>query len=286
MTSWVDIDFTEAIEKISTNEKKVKQKDYLPAGDFPIIDQGQQFIGGYTNDTSRVIRGQGSVIVFGDHTRIVKLVPFDFVPGADGVKVIKPRAFYHPKLFSFFLSVLVQIIPNKGYARHFQHLEAIKIPFPPYKEQEYIVEKIEEIFSDLDNAIENLKKAQGQLKIYRQAVLKYAFDGKLTEEESDWSEFRIGDIVTDSLIGLVRSLKEQNDEGVGIPYVKMDCIDLDGNVNMSKVVFVCANEEEIKKYKLQKGDVLLNTRNSYELVGKTGIVKDDSLLRILSQCFF
>ncbi len=183
MTNWMEIDFTEAIEKISTNEKKLKQKDYLSEGNFPVIDQGQAFIGGYTNDASRLIKGQGSVIVFGDHTRIVKLVPFDFVPGADGVKVIKPRAFYNPKLFSFFMSVLAQMIPNKGYARHFQHLEVTKIPFPSYKEQEHIVEKIEELFSDLDNAIENLKKAQGQLKVYQLSVLKEAYCGGLT---ADW----------------------------------------------------------------------------------------------------
>ena len=72
-------------------------------------------------------------------------------------------------------------MPDKGYARHFQHLEKEKIPLPPMFEQERIVEKIEELFSDVDQGVESLKTVQKQLKIYRQAVLKWAFEGKLTE---------------------------------------------------------------------------------------------------------
>ena len=61
-------------------------------------------------------------------------------------------------------------------------LKSIKLPIPPLPEQRRIVAKIDELFSELDNGIENLKKAREQLKTYRQAVLKYAFEGKLTQE--------------------------------------------------------------------------------------------------------
>jgi type I restriction enzyme S subunit len=61
-------------------------------------------------------------------------------------------------------------------------LRNFKFPLPPLPEQHLIVAKIEELFSELDNAVENLKKAKEQLKVYRQAVLKWAFEGKLTEE--------------------------------------------------------------------------------------------------------
>lgn len=60
-------------------------------------------------------------------------------------------------------------------------LKEIKIPIPPIMEQHRIVAKIEELFSELDKGIENLKVAKQQLKVYRQAVLKWAFEGKLTE---------------------------------------------------------------------------------------------------------
>lgn len=61
----------------------------------------------------------------------------------------------------------------------------LPIPLPPRPEQKRIVAKIEELFSDLDKAIESLKKAQAQLKTYRQAVLKYAFEGRFTGEWRD-----------------------------------------------------------------------------------------------------
>jgi type I restriction enzyme S subunit len=77
---------------------------------------------------------------------------------------------------------LAKKIPDKGYARHYQHLEKTIIPLPPLPEQHQIVARLEELFSDLEDGIVSLKKAQEQLKTYRQAVLKYAFEGKLTAE--------------------------------------------------------------------------------------------------------
>jgi len=161
---------------------KIKQNEYLNQGNFPIIDQGQNYIGGYTNDNEKIINCNFPIIVFGDHTKIVKLINFKFAPGADGVKVVRPLSFFNPKIFFYFTKFLAKKIPDKGYSRHFQYIEKEKIPLPPINEQNRIAEKIEELFSDLDKATEDLKKTQEQLKIYRQAVLKAAFEGKLTEE--------------------------------------------------------------------------------------------------------
>lgn len=61
-------------------------------------------------------------------------------------------------------------------------VEDIEIEYPPLNEQHRIVAKIEELFSELDQGIDNLKTAQAQLKVYRQALLKHAFEGKLTAE--------------------------------------------------------------------------------------------------------
>ena len=61
-------------------------------------------------------------------------------------------------------------------------LKGSKLPLPPTNEQKRIVEKIEELFTELDKGVESLKKAREQLKVYRQALLKQAFEGKLTEQ--------------------------------------------------------------------------------------------------------
>jgi len=71
-------------------------------------------------------------------------------------------------------------VPNVNASK----LKSIIIPLSPLEEQNRIVEKIEALFSDLDKATEDLKKTQEQLKIYRQAVLKAAFEGKLLEMSS------------------------------------------------------------------------------------------------------
>jgi type I restriction enzyme S subunit len=69
-------------------------------------------------------------------------------------------------------------VPNVNASK----LKEIAIPLPPHAEQNRIVAKIEELFSELDKGIENLKTAQAQLKVYRQALLKHAFEGKLTAQ--------------------------------------------------------------------------------------------------------
>lgn len=180
---WIKLPVEDACKKISLNGIKVKQKDYQPSGKYPVVDQGQDLIGGYFDDDSLVVPDKPPYVIFGDHTKVKKFIAFKFIAGADGVKVLKPRSFYDPKLFFFFIHYIK--IPDKGYARHFQFLEKASIPLPPLPEQHRIVEKIEALFSELDKGIEQLKTAQQQLKVYRQAVLKWAFEGKLTEE---WRE--------------------------------------------------------------------------------------------------
>lgn len=143
----------------------------------------------------------------------------------------------------------------------------LNFPLPPLPEQRAIIKKIEALFSSLDAGISDLKKAQEQLKIYRQAVLKKAFEGIETEKS-------LGEIKVDSMIGLVKSNAEQFETGL-TPYIKMNNITMDGKTDIVNTVFVEATEEEKKKYNLLKGDLLINTRNSFELVGKTGIIREN-----------
>ena len=211
---WIPISYKEAIDKISTNNKKIKQKKYISNGKYPVIDQGQDFIGGFTNDESKLLNCTLPALVFGDHTKIVKLVNYEFAPGADGVKVVVPRKFFNAKLFEFFTKILALKIPDKGYARHFQYIEKSKIPLPPLPEQRAIVSKIEQLFSDLDNGIENFKKAQEQLKHYRQSVLKNACEGKLVPTEAELACAEGRDYEPANVL-LARILKERREKWNG-----------------------------------------------------------------------
>ena len=179
---WEEILYKDSVYKISTTKQKLKQKEYSQLGEYPIIDQGQEKIGGYSDDKDRILDCKLPVLVFGDHTKCVKLINFKFIPGADGTKVLEPKQGIEPKYISTLTHVLVHKIKDKGYARHYQHIEKENLPLAPLPEQRAIVAKIEELFSDLDKGIADLKKAQDQLKVYRQAVLKKAFKGELTKE--------------------------------------------------------------------------------------------------------
>lgn len=80
-------------------------------------------------------------------------------------------------------------------------------------------------------------------------------------------------IVRDGRIGLVRSAKEQKEQSTyqGFPYVRMQHYDLQGNWNFRDLTKVYATSKELDIYELQENDILFNTRNSYELVGKVAI---------------
>lgn len=179
---WEQIDFEDAFDNISIADRKVPQKDYLPSGTIPIVDQGVDLVGGFTNDATKSIRSTGPLIVFGDHTKCFKLVGFRFAPGADGVKVLKPIII--DERFAYYACRALQL-PDRGYSRHYSFLKKGKIPLAPPNEQHRIVAKIEELFSELDKGIESLKAARAKLDVYRQAVLKHAFEGKLTDQ---WRE--------------------------------------------------------------------------------------------------
>jgi type I restriction enzyme S subunit len=173
---------SDAVINITLTDKKIPQKEYLGEGAYLVFDQGQKYIGGYTDTKEKLVECELPVIVFGDHTRVIKFVNRPFVAGADGVKVLQPKRFYSPKLLEYFTLHIATYLTNHGYARHYQHLVKSIIPLPPINEQHRIVAKIEVLFSELDKGIESFKTAREQLKIYQQALLKHAFSGKLTEQ--------------------------------------------------------------------------------------------------------
>ena len=123
----------ERFEKIfndSTSKyNKIKKEDYNSIGEFPIIDQGQNFIGGFTDDKSMITNWGQPVIVFGDHTKVFKYVDFPFAIGADGVKVLTLKdPLFNTKYYYFFLRSLK--LTDAGYSRHYKFLKESKLPLP------------------------------------------------------------------------------------------------------------------------------------------------------------
>jgi type I restriction enzyme S subunit len=201
---WELVEFELATNNIPISGKKTPQKETLTEGIYPVIDQGQKYIGGYVNDIEKVVELNKPVIVFGDHTRCFKYVDFNFAPGADGTKVLEPTDLYDPKFLYYSLQTLK--LPNRGYSRHYSFLKKSTIGLPPLNEQHRIIDKVEQLFAELDKGVESLKTAQEQLKLYRQALLKHAFEGKLT---ADWREANKGKVErADDLLARIKAERE------------------------------------------------------------------------------
>ncbi|MHB8091361.1 MAG: restriction endonuclease subunit S [Syntrophales bacterium] len=272
---WTIIDFNKACDKISLNEIKIKQKEYLAEGTYPVVDQGQELIGGYFNEKEFVIPLNPPYIVFGDHTKVKKYINFRFIAGADGIKVLKSKEFYNSKLLFYFLHVIK--IPDKGYARHFQFLEKSEIPLPPSHEQHRIVAKIEELFSELDKGVEALKTAQQQLKVYRQAVLKRAFEGKLTNKNivegelpEGWKWVKLEDICDPNRKCSYGVLVPGDHIENGITLLRVGDIDDCGRINqynMKKISPMIANK--FKRTFLEGGEVVISLVGA---IGRTAVV--------------
>jgi type I restriction enzyme, S subunit len=132
-TTWPEVPFNEVFVDVSAGQPKTLARDFCQAGRYPLVDQGRDLIGGYTDDPSRLSTAQLPLIIFGDHTRVIKYIDFPFGVGADGVKLLRPRRdSYVPYLFRFLQAVR---IPPGGYDRHFKYLRRIMVPLPPIEHQ-------------------------------------------------------------------------------------------------------------------------------------------------------
>lgn len=179
-SDWQQFPFSQCISKISIKHK-IKQKDYLASGKYPVIDQGQSFISGYCDDEI-AIKIKKPVIIFGDHTRCFKFVDFDFVAGADGIHILEPKDFFNEKLFYYFCLALD--FPNKGYSRHFQYLAKTTMKIPSLEIQKCIVARLESAFEKIEKGSAHLQDAKTKLAKYKQSLLKSAFNGTLTTTAS------------------------------------------------------------------------------------------------------
>ena len=262
------------VKKISVlPEKKTKQKDYLQKGSLPIVDQGQELVGGYTDDMSMEVKCNLPVIVFGDHTRAVKYIDFPFGAGADGIKVLQPKEEIFPKYLYYATQYLVLRLEDRGYARHYQYIEKKEIEVPDYKEQERIVARIEELFSQLDSGVETLKKTKEQLAVYRQAVLKEAFEGTLTGHEKKDS-VPLGTFVEKPRYGTSKKCDYAVTNNC-IPVYRIPNIDYSvGCIDHTDIKYAEFSENDLVDLKLKVGDILIIRSNgSASLVGRASMVR-------------
>ncbi len=178
---WAWEAFAAVFDDVTHSTRKLPTKEYRIEGRFPIVDQGEIFVPGYTDREEMLHPSPPPYVVFGDHTRCVKLVERQFVQGADGVKVLLPR----PKIQARFAAYALQALelPDKGYSRHMKFLRASYFPLCTQEEQQEIVRRIETAFAEIDRLVAEAAAARRQLDRLDQAILAKAFRGELVPQD-------------------------------------------------------------------------------------------------------
>lgn len=135
---WVNV---EEVIRVITPPSKIQKNNYCMDGKYPIIDQSQNNIAGWTDDEKALIKSDKPVVIFGDHTCSVKYSEIPFVQGADGIKIFTTIEKLLPKFLYFFLKK--GIVEISGYKRHFSKLKETKIPLPSLEIQKKLVVEAE-----------------------------------------------------------------------------------------------------------------------------------------------
>ena len=185
---WEIKEFEDCLENV-VYTKKIKKKDFRESGKYPIISQEQNYINGYWNNSEDLFKIKKPIIIFGDHTQILKYVDFDFVLGADGVKILQPISNIDSKYFFYYLQSIN--LGSLGYARHYRLLKETPVSFPKsISEQQLIVSILDEAFEKISiaksNAEQNLKNARELFESYLQ--------GMFENKGEEWEKQTLADV--------------------------------------------------------------------------------------------
>ncbi len=152
---WKIKTFESCLEKVMP-PIKLQSKCFKEKGAYPIVSQEDKLISGYQDNEEYLVKHNKPIVIFGDHTRVVKYIDFDFIVGADGVKLLLPKDFLDSKFLYYF--VVNANIKNLGYARHYRLLKELNIPLPPLSEQQRIVSLLDQEFTKIDAIREDAEK--------------------------------------------------------------------------------------------------------------------------------
>lgn len=167
---WADAKLEELITTI-TPPAKLPSSNYRQSGKFPIVDQSQQAICGWTDDASAVVEDAWPLIVFGDHTCALKLIRQPFAQGADGIKILKARTVVSTEYL--FHALNYRPLVMEDYKRHFSILKERRVFYPVVVTGEQ--QKIADCLSSLDELIAAQGRKVEALKTYKRGLMQQLF---------------------------------------------------------------------------------------------------------------
>ena len=176
---------------IPSKQYQILESEVQGAGNYPVISQSKAYSIGFTDKSEKVFHHDRPVVIFGDHTAEVKYVKFDFVVGADGVKIFEP---IYEILTAEFLFYVLQFYSKDlskvgGYSRHYKFIKNKPIPIPPLTDQRRIVAKIEELLPYIDHYEQAWSRLDDFNKRFpddmKKSILQLAIQGKLVEQRPE-----------------------------------------------------------------------------------------------------
>jgi type I restriction enzyme S subunit len=258
-SGWIEMPFDEAFEDATSLGTKIPQGSFLQRGRFPIIDQGEAFIAGYSNEESAVWSGKLPVIIFGDHTRALKFVDFRFVLGADGCKVLLPRGMIDPKFAYYHLRHIH--LEGAGYSRHFKFLKETSIRFPNIATQRQIAGQLEQA--------DRLRRTRRYALELTDTFLPAAFLELFgSARDSRWDRSTLGELTLDFSYGTSTKCSDNSalQAVLRIPNV------IRGAIDTTDLKFGELTPNEQKKLRLEHGDLLfVRTNGNPDYVGRCAV---------------
>ena len=275
MADWSQTTVENCLEPLALQKMpKILSRDYKSTGSFPIVDQGQNLIAGWTDDDGGLISTSLPIVVFGDHTRAFKYVDFPFVRGADGTQVLKPKPGIDP-LFFYYACKAIDL-PSRGYNRHFRVLKEKEIPTPPLHEQRSIAHALRRVDDATSIQDEQIRTLTDLKRATMRTLFTRGLRGEAQKETEtgpvpeSWETTAIDDVAVTTQYGLsVRGRTSGT-----YPILRMNCQE-DGKVHYRDLQFVDLDSESYGRFRVKPGDLLFNRTNSIDLVGRMAIVEDD-----------
>ena len=269
MTSiWGRKRFEECIEGV-TYTRKVQRKDFLADGEYPIVSQEEEFINGYWDNEADLFRLTRPVILFGDHTKVLKYVDFDFVLGADGVKILEPRSFLLPKFFFYRLQAVN--LDSLGYARHYKLLKELEIAYPSLTEQQRIVVILDEALDGIATVRANAEKNLQNARALFESHLQDAF----AKRGEEWVEGTLQALTSKIGSGATPLGGEQAYKDEGVSLIRSLNV-YDSGFRYDKLAFIDdAQADRLSNVTVERRDVLLNITGAS--VARCCVVPEDVL---------
>ncbi|TGA65982.1 restriction endonuclease subunit S [Dichelobacter nodosus] len=170
---WEAKPFSAVLNRLNAKSHQIQASEYQEAGKFPVVDQGKDFVVGFSDREDKRYRcPDGGVIVFGDHTCIVKFIDFDFLVGADGTQILHGKHGQNTRFHA--LQLQYRGIETTGYNRHFKILKEREFFVPPLPEQDAIASAL----SSMDAELAALESRREKTRNIKQAMMQELLTGK------------------------------------------------------------------------------------------------------------